>query len=83
MDDRVGDLGRARGRVPVLGHGEEGGEGVEDLARVGEVRFHGVDVRVVEGDEVEVEDLVPLREEVGDHVPPGFAGAAGEDDAFA
>lgn len=44
----------------VLGHDEERGEGVEDLAAVREVGFQGVDVWVVEGDEVQVQDFVAL-----------------------
>lgn len=61
---------------------EVGGEGVEDLAGVGEVRFEGVDGGVFEGGEVEVEDGVAARKEVGDYVAACFPGSAGEDDAL-
>ena len=58
------------------------GERVEDLAALGEVDLEGVDVWVVERDEIEVEDLVTLGEEVWDDVTPGLAGSAGEYDTF-
>ena len=47
---------------------EVGGEGVEGLAGVGQVRFQGVDGWMREGCEVDVEDLVAAREEIGDAV---------------
>lgn len=66
----------------VLGHVEERGEGVEDLAAVGEVGFDGVDIGVVEGYEIEVQDFVALRDQIRDAMAAGFTAAAGEDDAF-
>lgn len=66
----------------VLGHVEERREGVEDLAAVGEIGLHGVDIGVVEGYEIEVQDFVALRYQVGDTVAAGFAAAAGENDPF-
>ena len=72
-------------RVGVVVDVEVGGEGVEDLAGVGEVGFEGVDGGgggVREGVEVEVEDGVAFGEEVGDHVAACFSGATGEDDTF-
>ena len=72
MDDGVrgldsGAIGSSR--VVVVGEMEVGGEGVEGLAGVGQVRFQGVDGWVREGREVDVEDLVAAREEIGDAVP--------------
>ena len=74
---------RLQGRVAVLRHVEVGAQRVEDLPAVGKVDFHRVDVGIVERDQVEVEHFVPLGHEVGDHMAAGFAGPAGEDDAFA
>ena len=74
MDDCVrglhaGAIGPSR--VFVVGKVEVRTEGVEGLARVGEVCFQGVDRGVREGSKVDVEDLVACVEEIGDAV---FAG---------
>ena len=87
VDDCVWRAGMSL--VAVLGHVEEGGQCVEDLTAVAEVCFQSVDVfaggdvRGRELDEVEVEDGVALREQVGDAVAACFAATAGEDNALA
>lgn len=52
-------------RVFVVAEVEMGRERVEGLPAIREVGFEGVDLRVVERDEVDVEHLVPTGEEVG------------------
>ena len=42
-----------------------GGQGVEGLAGVGQVRFQRVDAWMRQGREVDVEDLVAAGEEIG------------------
>ena len=58
----------------VLAHIEQGSQRIEDLSRVDEVTLHSVDAEggVGEVDEVEIEDLVSLREEVRDDMAAGF-----------
>ena len=59
-----------------------GGQGVEDLARVGEVGLERVALVVRHRHEVEVEYFVSRGLQVGYHMPACFARPAGEDDAF-
>lgn len=81
VDDGVGRGGGA-GRVVVAGEVEVGGEGVEDLAAVGQVGLEVEDARVVERDEVEVEDLVAALEELGDDVAAWIVGGRVSIDGF-
>ena len=82
VDDGVGRAGVVRALV--VFEAVVGGQRVEDLAAVGQVRFEGEDAggRVGKVGQVDVEDLVALGEEVRDDMSSCFAGAAGEDDAF-
>ena len=54
---------------------------VEGLAAVGEIGDQSVDAGQVERLPIDVEDVMALDDEMGDGVPPGLAGPAGEDDA--
>lgn len=67
----------------VAGHVEVRAEGIEDLAAICEISLQGVDVGIGERNKIQVEDLVPLAEKIGNHIATSFAGAASENDSFA
>lgn len=67
----------------VAGHVEMRAEGIEDLAAVCEISLEGVDIWVRERDKIQIEDLVPLVEKVGNNMAASFAGTASEYDSFA
>jgi len=81
VDDRVGRTAPAG--FLEAGHVEVAGHRVRDLPAVAEVRDQRVDAGVVERPQVEVQDFVALAQQVGHHVLPCLAAAAGEDDALA
>ncbi|KAI7506393.1 UDP-glucose 4-epimerase [Hortaea werneckii] len=62
-----------------------GGQGIVDLATVGEVGLERVDIGLWVGEvgDIQIQNPVSLGLQVGDHMTAGFATAAGEDDALA
>ena len=71
MDDRV-----RRARRPAVlesAEGRMGGQRVERLRAVGEIRDQGRDARSVERLQVDVEHRIAVRDEMGDGVAAGLA----------
>ena len=90
VDQHARDGGEVNHRVDRPGRGtfleagepEVGGQGVHDLAGLGDVADERGDGGVLEGLPVEVEDLVALVEQPGQHVAPRLAGAACEENTL-
>ena len=80
MHDRVGRARRMAAFITV--EAEMTGQRIERLAGLRQVGVKRVDAGQIERLEIDVEDRVPLGQQMGDRVAPGLAGPAGEDDAF-
>ena len=80
MDDGI-DLGRAPAGLIAI-EAEMHGERVECLAAVGDIGDERVHARTVERLQIDIEDVMALGFEPGNHMASGLAGAAGEDDAL-
>ncbi len=81
MHDRVG-----RARRPAVAEAGEGGvsgQRVERLPAVGEIGDQRRHARNVQRLQIDVEDFIAVRDEMGDGVPAGLAGSAGEYNALA
>jgi len=76
MHDGVGCFRRCA--IVIAFKAEMGGEGVEDLATVGDVGDQRVHVRMVERLEIDVQDLVALRQQMRHGMATGLAGATSE-----
>ena len=80
MHDGIGGL---RWRAVVVAvKTKMGGQGVENLAAVGDVGDQRVDAGMIERLEIKVQDRIALGQQIRHGVTAGLAGAAGEDDAF-
>ena len=75
--------GRAAWPSVEAGEVEMGGQRVERLAAVGEVGDQRGDAEAVERLQIDIEDGIAVSDEMGNGVPAGLAGSAGEHDALA
>jgi len=79
-------LARRRRRRPAgfeTVEAEMRGQGVEGLAAVGQIGDQGVDPRMIERFEVDVEKFITLADQMRQNMPAGLAGSSGEYHALA